>query len=738
MVTTPADNSPSWASGCPTCKAIWLQFADPESAPEINLGTYKEALSTTCQNHKELLQRFIDYVLSQGETFDQRVMGFRKSHKGNSISLSQSLNGTGHLWDLLLVKKDDVPNHPGNGRVLDKNWADVEIIKRWKHKCVASHGARCENPLKVWPTRPAWLVDVQKQCIVPGLELVDYVAISYTYGSHTPPKITSNTFKELQKPFALATPEFSDFVSPIIRHAMYLTSAIDERYLWADALCVTHYDPKAASEQLRSMGSIYANAIVTIVATDGDSASGIPGLKGISKPRGLSQNVIPFGEETLIRRNTFAMDEMIFFPARLQAYYQRGWTCQEYAMAERKIIFYNQEAHWVCSCNLWHEELTLFAEMNNELSPQSNIVMAGFPDDSYLGRYFNEYNQRSLTFEEDALPALSGLLSVFSRSFEGGFLYGIPEMFFEHSLCWRASGTKGLQRRMASSRPIETRFEYSDLPSWSWLGWKGSVYTRSQTGIRVDSNYTCEEEYVEEAFPITEWYTSRLPNDPPEQRRRIRSTWFEKREGYKDFTKPLPSGWKRVPAPEDEPRIYPDGCSKYLFEHESMLKPYGRISQWYYPFPVSEIQESTPPFMPEQTPYLFCETVQARLSGYQQDSHKLFFLWDNEAKLCDRFGKDIGKLHLPNKETRDRFPENVNGDEAGLQVDTVAVCRLKRCSKTWDREKWKTRLPVFRGDLYLVLWVEWKDGIAYRLASGEVIASDWEGLELQKVSLVLG
>ncbi|KAG4273222.1 hypothetical protein FPRO04_09828 [Fusarium proliferatum] len=738
MTTTPADNSPPWTSSCPTCKAIWLQFADPESAPEINLGTYKEALSTTCQNHKELLQRFIDYILSKGGTFDDRVMGFRKPRRGNSISLSQSLNGTGHLWDLLLVKKDDVPDHPGNGRVLDTDWADVETIKKWKHKCVSSHGAKCGNPLKVWPTRPAWLLDVQKQCIVPGLEPVDYVAISYTYGRHTPPKITSNAFKQLQKPFALITPEFSDFISPIIRHAMYLTSAIDERYLWADALCVTHHDPKAASEQLRSMGAIYANAIVTIVATDGDSASGILGLKGISNPRGLSQNVIPFGEETLILRNTFAMDEMIFFPTRLQAYYQRGWTCQEYAMAKRKIIFYNNEVHWVCSCSLWHEELTLFTEMNDELSLQSNIVMAGFPDDSSLCRYFNEYNQRSLTFEEDALPALSGLLSVFSRSFEGGFLYGIPEMFFEHSLCWRASGTKGLQRRIASSRPIETRFEYSDLPSWSWLGWKGSVYTRSQTGIRVDSNSTCEEEYVEEAFPITEWYTGRLTNDPPEQRRRIRSTWFEKREGYKDFTKPLPPGWKRVLAPEDEPRIYPDGCSKNLFEHESMLKPYGRISQWYYPFPVSEIQESTPPFMPEQIPYLFCETVQARLSGYQQDSDKLYFLWDNEAKLCDRLGKDIGKLHLPNKETRNRFPENVNGDETGLQVDIVAVCRLKRCSKTWDREKWKTRLPVFREDLYLVLWVEWKDGVAYRVASGEVIASEWERLDPEKVSLVLG
>ncbi|KAF5240389.1 hypothetical protein FANTH_9649 [Fusarium anthophilum] len=407
-------------------------------------------------------------------------------------------------------------------------------------------------------------------------------------------------------------------------------------------------------------------------------------------------------------------------------------------MAKRNIVFYNHEVHWICSWSLWHEELTLFTEIDDELHPQSNIVMAGFPDDSSLRRYFDEYNQRSLRYEEDALPALSGLLSVFSRSFEGGFLYGIPEMFFEHSLCWRAYGTKGLQRRIESSKPLESRFEDSGLPSWSWLGWKGLVYTRSQTGIRLGGNWISEEEYVEEAFPITQWYTSRSPSGPQEKSRRIRSTWFEKREAYKDFTKPLPPGWKRVSAPVNEARLYPDGCIEYLFEHESMLVIYERRLQWYYPFPVSEIQESTPPFMPEQTPFLFCETTQARLSGYQQDSDKLQFLWYNEAKLCDRSGTVIGRLQLPNKETRDRFPENVKTCQMGLQVDIVAVCRLKRCSKTWDRERWETRLPIFKEDLYLVLWVEWKDGVAYRVASGEVIAPEWESLDLQKVSLVLG
>ncbi|KAI8713546.1 HET domain-containing protein [Fusarium sp. LHS14.1] len=411
-------------------------------------------------------------------------------------------------------------------------------------------------------------------------------------------------------------------------------------------------------------------------------------------------------------------------------------------MAKRKIIFNNLELHWVCGCSVWHEELTSYTEIDEETLTHSNIVMAGFPDDSSLQRYLNAYNQRSLTFDEDALPAVSGLLSGFGRSFQGGFLYGIPEMFFEHSLGWRPDLNGGLQRRVPSGRPIEDKFTSSGLPSWSWLGWKGSIDTRCQTAIRVDSNYSTSDAYVEEAFLITEWYTSRSPTDPLDKRRRIRSTWYEKRDGYKDFARPMPPGWTRrdavtVPSLHNEPRLYPDGCDIYIFQHEALLENWERPLEWYYPFPVGDIQESTPPFMPEQTEYLFCVTVRAQLSGYQQDSHQLQYSCELEAKLCYGLGKAVGKLHLNNKDSWDLFPECVDGSETGLPVDVVAVCKLKRYSKTWNRAERSVGLPLIKEELYLVLWVEWKDGVAYRLASGEVIAAEWEKLDLEGVSLIL-
>lgn len=41
-------------------------------------------------------------------------------------------------------------------------------------------------------------------------------------------------------------------------------------------------------------------------------------------------------------------------------------------------------------------------------------------------------------------------------------------------------------------------------------------------------------------------------------------------------------------------------------------------------------------------------------------------------------------------------------------------------------------------DRYNLLWVEWKDGVAYRFASGNVIAEEWKKLDTIAIDLVLG
>ena len=732
-----ASKQPPFASDCTICQAIWRAFTHPGPGNEVNFGSFEEALSTKCLIHKSLIQAFTDiwekeYRWPWPKTQD---MGLRGSG-GGFAKMVETLGNNGGLaftvMSMILVNKTSPAAHPVYGRTMDPDSVDLDLLKKWKDKCLSSHGNRCHNPLKIWPVRPVWLIDVAQKCLIPGNVDGDYVALSYTYGRNKQHFIDIETLAKLQQPGALNTSELSKYIAPIIRRAMYLTSFIGERYLWVDAICIFHHDHTSTAEQLRSMGAIYANAILTIIAGDGDSESGLAGLKGVSDSRKLKQTIIPFGDEKIIRQNTVLVTTLPFISSDQgdpESYYQRGWTYQEYRMAQRRIIFKKKELHWECECSVWHEETTPYKELDEDAKQHFHTITAGLPDYEALQWTVSEYNDTFLRFDEDALPAISGMLSVFSRSFPGGFLFGIPEMFFDYGLGWQPYFSHtNMRRRTLSGRSLVDQLAPPDLPSWSWIGWKGSIrYDYAEPFAVRGPWYDLDSTSMlgfQETTPITEWYTGLSPDDPPSKRRRIRSTWYENRDKYKDLREPLPTGWTRHDTPAGEDIMYPDGCGRYVFKHER------DSSEWYYPFPVSDIQESTPPFTNVQTPYLFCETNKAELFGCLAGDR-------NDVKLYNTCRQEVGTLRLPNKDYRELFPESLT-DNIGHAIDLLAISKSKVYSGTYDKNKREYIRPWKKEWMYVVLWVEWKDSIAYRIASGEVKAECWEALDLEKVSLVLG
>lgn len=112
-------------------------------------------------------------------------------------------------------------------------------------------------------------------------------------------------------------------------------------------------------------------------------------------------------------------------------------------MSPRKLVFMNHEAYWVCG--YWERRESEARDISQrkhkdfkDFDP-SSFIRSGHPDLGQLFRLLSLYNVRDLAYPEDALPAISGLLAVLSRGFEGGFLYGIPERFFDIVLGWRPS-----------------------------------------------------------------------------------------------------------------------------------------------------------------------------------------------------------------------------------------------------------------------------------------------------------
>lgn len=125
---------------------------------------------------------------------------------------------------------------------------------------------------------------------------------------------------------------------------------------------------------------------------------------------------------------------------------------------------------------------------------------------------------------------------------------------------------KNLIRRMPSNIPLQNRLQSTDtdLPSWSWIGWQSMIWLHYGEAALINHQLNS----IDETIPITEWYTSDSPSN--ENRRRIHSTWFENRDKYKDWTRPLPDGWTRHSIPtvdsfKDRSIICPENCGQYYF-----------------------------------------------------------------------------------------------------------------------------------------------------------------------------
>lgn len=303
---------------CQTCSQLWRMLTEPDPLGSIDLGSKEDAASTSCQVHGPLVRGFCEFL--DGESSD---VGFvRLDAVGSPVKLFQSIEKMGIVWDLLPVAKDSVPSHPGTGRIPNPERADLEVVTKWKHACLTTHGSACDNPMRIPYAQPEFLIDVEQKCIVRGGDAESrYIALSYVWGERRQRIMEPAARAQLLEPDSLSRPDFQDHLPPVIEHAMQLTRRIGERYLWVDALCIDQADAEHTKRQLQAMAAIYSSAVVTIISADEDSNVGIPGLQGSSAPREQRQRVFQFGDEQICVRNTDT-----FFLSWSQKYFDRGWT----------------------------------------------------------------------------------------------------------------------------------------------------------------------------------------------------------------------------------------------------------------------------------------------------------------------------------------------------------------------------------------------------------------------------
>lgn len=708
---------------------------------EGNLGPLVEIQRNSCPGHDDLLRFVIERLMSRGESWgpqDELVLFQSVSNEcGVHIQLWK-VDEERYIYgpSFILADTSIERQRPGFGRILNKDWVEMTLLRGWIDVCLRDHDSICNNPFQLTRISPVLLIDTINSCVVAGDGVQDYIALSYTWGEAKQLQNNLTILGMLQQPEALCQPQFADCLSPTLKHAIGLTRALGERYLWADTLCIVQDNGVETAAQLQSMGLIYASAKFTIVATDGDATRGIPGLRGISRSRELVQHTFPLGKDDRLMSND---QPWLGYGYRCSPYFKRAWTFQEYLLSKRRLIIGDGKFHWKCSCTVLHEDaystdhgLVVYGQ-----SSHFPNILSGIPDFSELGGPLREYNGRDLTFPEDALAAISGFFTIINRSFEGGFIFGIAEMCFDAALMWTATApSQGLsmQRRIPSGKN-HTVLLGSQAPSWSWLGWKGERLSilYENNGELGDLRYITRR--------ITDWYSHETPFS--DAKRAIQPSLLD-RLGYSrnDASKGfLLDGWKREtfdPLQHVTPERLTIGdfpvLGDYVYKHDKLPGKH-----FWRQFHVKDTDRDSNLDSPPQHPYLSCKTKRGWFGAKLLP--KARFVCHNVSAHVLVLGKDnmgCGFLQLHSEEQTAAFP-TAESEESYI-IELVAICfRTQPIIKTEASivEDLFTKYGEFQ-EMYGVLWVEWIDKVAYRRGAGYIRKERWESHELEEVDLILG
>ena len=436
-------------------------------------------------------------------------------------------------------------------------------------------------------------------------------------------------------------------------------------------------------------------------------------------------------------------------------------------------MFQYQLAFWECNNDAWHESsLSAVSSplkasyFKPSVSPwQSQIKLSAWPDVQQYISLVHDYAQRKLTYGDDALHAITSLLSVMSTSFMGGFISGLPEMFFDETLLWQPA--QPMQKRRSSGR--------LDIPSWSWAGWEGEIMTIDwkhhfrhlyATNDRLIGSAVRRYPSGREAklpgtnvapvlpvYPKVTWFygQSLLDRFPISISGHTYIRYLSRHLTKKSL--PLPPGWSYG--------FDPSGLSCYRFNNQE-----GTGSS--FPLPISANQASHT----ASARYLFGRTTRAYLRSAKRTSSRMLFQhrrYQLIIQLQDTNGYCIGELNLNLAQTNFQQPKEQTQFEL-VVISAGEICGqvrgLKKAAHNEASDLHRILLPDGFGwgevdfdfplgndfhlsedffkfvperiGLYHVLWIEWEDGIAYRKGLGRVLKKAWDQMETEEIDLVLG
>jgi hypothetical protein len=617
------------------------------------------------------------------------------------------------------------------GRAFAPDEIDLSLIKSWIERC-NSHGATCTAFYTTGLNRPTslLLIDVDALCLIYSSIEAQYIALSYVWGAAEKFMTKKDNVNCLRRLKAFAQPSIWKSIPQTIKDAIHLTQSLEIRYLWVDSLCIIQDDDLTKQFLLRAMPAIYAGAYLTIVAADGTDAN--HGLRGLRhQPRNVDRIQLSLPNTALMEYLHRSAD------ARASPWAHRAWTFQE-ALFSRRLLLFDGLVSWICGISQYYEEIELPPhwpeyDQGKELrslfiqgipSQRQLLARNNLPDLHGWADIVTSYQKRHMTYSSDVLNAFAGLQTVLEPSFPGGFLYGLPEFFFDMMLLWQPRCKAPLQKWQKQN------FRNSRFPSWSWVGWKGeiddSLWRKCFNHVKVPAGPIMFDDFVQ-TVPLVKWYKK---NAVDQQLQPVGNAYalFQDCEASA-----IPQDW--LYHPEDDFYTWKQAKdAETRFRYPLLLK------KW-----IEGDNEMT------YEPYLYFNTQRTWLRVDQQSR----FHSSSCANLKDESGCWVGIVRI----NIDAFPVMPNSDrqefiaislgKAKLLLDTdipgptlPPASNFRRTFGGRVLEEWgqiqETHANTTVYEFYNVLWLERDGDVAYRKALGRVMKTAWERQHLEEINLVLG
>ncbi|KAF4975726.1 hypothetical protein FDECE_18542, partial [Fusarium decemcellulare] len=224
-----------------------------------------------------------------------------------------------------------------------------------------------------------------------------YAALSYCWGLSPPFTTTSVTIKERKEGFSIDQLE----VPRTIAEAARVAHGSGLKYLWVDALCIIQgRDDVAGADWRREserMRLVYGGAYVTIVAAGTSDASG--GLI-LGKPT----CVLTSPGRDIVALTLKISDPDSDAPFWKEAIFSRAWTCQEWYLSSRLLVFTSTAVYFRCQETDFPSSVTSHGSFKSVL-PSSRRLYSAKP----WSMFVVNFAARNMTNPTDKLPAIAGL-----------------------------------------------------------------------------------------------------------------------------------------------------------------------------------------------------------------------------------------------------------------------------------------------------------------------------------------